>query len=299
MPNHLMSKIHFSGDQSRIDELLESIKGDETLFDFNRVIPMPESLNIEASSRTDSGLRAYRDFITMYTMDGTIEKDLLNIPKEKEGIFLKTRPDIKLDEWNLGRTAFQNEQKYGSKSWFEFHIQQWGSKWNSYNSEMAEDNTIEFCTAWTNVKPVVIALSQKFPDIEMKYQWADEDIGLNMGDVTFKGGECIDEISFENDSKEAFEFAADMWGLDLEEEGLIFNEKSGTYERQDIRNSWVLYAEYANLGYTQSKTYKYAENKAAMHTCWTMKGRLFLYDFLRERGVFPMCEKECCNEAFV
>ena len=234
MPNHLMSKIHFSGDQSRIGELLEFIKGDDTLFDFNKVIPMPESLNIEASSRTDSGLKAYRDFITMYTMDGTIEKDLLNIPKEKEEIFLKARPDINLDEWNLGRTAFQNEQKYGSKSWFEFHIQEWGSKWNSYNSEMAEDNTIEFNTAWTNVKPVVLALSQKFPDIEMNYRWADEDIGLNMGNVTFKGGECIDEISFKNDSKEAIEFAVDMWGLDLEEEGFIFNEKSGAYERQDM-----------------------------------------------------------------
>ena len=98
---------------------------------------------------------------------------------------------------------------------------------------MAEDNTIEFNTAWTNVKPVVLALSQKFPDIEINYRWADEDIGINMGDVTFKDGECVDEISFENDSKEAIEFAAEMWGLDLEEEGFVFNEKSGTYERQD------------------------------------------------------------------
>ncbi|MDE6724060.1 MAG: phage antirepressor KilAC domain-containing protein [Ruminiclostridium sp.] len=79
-----------------------------------------------------------------------------------------------------------------------------------------------------------------------------------------------------------------------------FNKMLHEYGIQyPIRNSWVLYAEYANLGYTQSKTYKYAENKAAMHTCWTQKGRLFLYEFLRERGVLPMCEKECCNEAFV
>ena len=79
-----------------------------------------------------------------------------------------------------------------------------------------------------------------------------------------------------------------------------FNKMLHEYGIQyPIRNSWVLYAEYANLGYTQSKTYKYAENKATMHTCWTQKGRLFLYDFLRERGVMPMCEKECCNEAFV
>ncbi len=81
---------------------------------------------------------------------------------------------------------------------------------------------------------------------------------------------------------------------------IAFNKMLHEYGIQyPIRNSWVLYAEYANLGYTQSKTYKYAENKAAMHTCWTQKGRLFLYDFLRERGVLPMCEKECCNEAFV
>ena len=57
---------------------------------------------------------------------------------------------------------------------------------------------------------------------------------LDIGGVTFKDGECIDEICFDNDSKEAIEFAADMWGIDLEEEGFVFNEKSGTYERQDM-----------------------------------------------------------------
>ena len=234
MPNHLMSKIHFSGDQSRIDELLKSIKGEETIFDFNKVIHMPESLNIEAGSHTDNGLKAYKDFITTYTMDGTVEKDLLNIPKEKEEIFLRMRPDIKLDEWELGRTAFQNEQKYGVATWYQFCTERWGSKWNAYQTEITEDNTIEFNTAWSNVKPVVLALSQKFPDIEMNYRWADEDIGRNMGNVTFRGGECIDSIEFEACSKEAYEFAAEMWGLDLEEEGLIFNEESGTYERQNM-----------------------------------------------------------------
>lgn len=48
-----------------------------------------------------------------------------------------------------------------------------------------------------------------------------------MGDVTFKDGECIDSIEFEACSKEAFEFAAEMWGIDLEEEGLVFSEETG------------------------------------------------------------------------
>jgi prophage antirepressor-like protein len=81
---------------------------------------------------------------------------------------------------------------------------------------------------------------------------------------------------------------------------IAFNKMLHEYGIQfPIRNSWVLYAEYANMGYTQSKTYKYAENKATMHTTWTQKGRFFLYEFLRERGVLPMCERECYNEAFV
>lgn len=39
--------------------------------DFNKVIPMPGSLNIETSSRTDQGLKAYRDFIEAYTVGHT------------------------------------------------------------------------------------------------------------------------------------------------------------------------------------------------------------------------------------
>ncbi len=36
-----------------------------------------------------------------------------------------------------------------------------------------------------------------------------------------------------------------------------------------ILNSWVLYAEYADKNYTQSKTYKIGDDKAVMHTAWT------------------------------
>ena len=66
-----------------------------------------------------------------------------------------------------------------------------------------------------------------------------------------------------------------------------------------IRGSWVLYAEYANCGYTQSKTYAIDEDKAVMHTCWTQAGRIFLYNFLAERGIMPMCEREGYDDTSV
>lgn len=57
-----------------------------------------------------------------------------------------------------------------------------------------------------------------------------------------------------------------------------------------VGKSWVLYSKYANKNYTQSQTYTISENRSVIHTCWTQKGRLFLYDFLKERGILPASE---------
>ena len=55
-----------------------------------------------------------------------------------------------------------------------------------------------------------------------------------------------------------------------------------------IAGTWLLYQEYASQGYTQTRTYYFSENKATIHTCWTMKGRIFLYDFLLAQGIEPL-----------
>ena len=81
---------------------------------------------------------------------------------------------------------------------------------------------------------------------------------------------------------------------------IAFNRMLHDYGIQySVRNTWVLYAEYANLGYTQSKTYAIDEDKAVMHTCWTQQGRIFLYEFLKSHGVLPMCEQEDYDETVV
>jgi len=58
---------------------------------------------------------------------------------------------------------------------------------------------------------------------------------------------------------------------------------------------WFLYSKYQSCGYTQTKTQNYAKpdgtQGARVHTYWTQKGRLFLYDLLKRRGVLPMIER--------
>jgi len=54
-----------------------------------------------------------------------------------------------------------------------------------------------------------------------------------------------------------------------------------------------LYQGYADQGYTQSKTHTIDDEKSVMHTYWTQKGRLFLYDLLKnKRGLLPVIERK-------
>ena len=57
-------------------------------------------------------------------------------------------------------------------------------------------------------------------------------------------------------------------------------------------DTWLLYQNYADQGYTQSKTYAIDAEKSVMHTYWTQKGRLFLYDLLKNRKrLLPVIER--------
>jgi prophage antirepressor-like protein len=58
-------------------------------------------------------------------------------------------------------------------------------------------------------------------------------------------------------------------------------------------NTWLLYQDYADQGYTQSKTHTIDAERSVMHTYWTQKGRLFLYDLLKnKRGLLPVIERK-------
>jgi prophage antirepressor-like protein len=58
---------------------------------------------------------------------------------------------------------------------------------------------------------------------------------------------------------------------------------------------WLLYQKYAEQGYTSTKTQTYNGNDGAVHTkvhtYWTQKGRLFIYDLLKTNGILPLIER--------
>lgn len=70
------------------------------------------------------------------------------------------------------------------------------------------------------------------------------------------------------------------------------HEKGVQYKQGKV---WLLYQKYAEQGYTKSKTHTYTgddgEQHSKIHTYWTQKGRLFIYDLLKQDGIFPLMEQ--------
>ena len=194
MPNHVTNRLSLSGDAEQIKNLIATIKNDEIGFgsvDFNKIIPMPDHI-----FRGDLGT------------------------KERE--------------------------QYGKNNWYDWSYDNWGTKWNAYHAlgqtsddvlpyKSAEDyqkaygNILEFQTAWSNVHRVIEKLSEKFPDIQISYAWADEDTGTNVGKTVYENGKELDIDIPPDQSKEAYEMAFEILGDEPEDLCLRYDEDIGNY----------------------------------------------------------------------
>lgn len=71
------------------------------------------------------------------------------------------------------------------------------------------------------------------------------------------------------------------------------HEKGVQFKQGDI---WLLYQKYAQKGYTSTKTHSYSgsdgEPHTKVHTYWTQKGRLFIYELMKSDGMKPLIEQE-------
>lgn len=81
------------------------------------------------------------------------------------------------------------------------------------------------------------------------------------------------------------------YGMSAAQMNKRLNELGIQYKQGGV---WLLYQKYADQGYTNSSTFYFinedGDKHSKVHTRWTQKGRLFLYDALKDAGVVPVCE---------
>lgn len=123
------------------------------------------------------------------------------------------------------------------------------------------------------LETVVAVQSQQVEELRPKASYYD--VVLN----------CKDLLSISKIAKD-FGWSAVKMNAYLHDKGI-------QYKQGDI---WLLYQKYADKGYTNTKTHPYigsdGETHTRVHTHWTQKGRLFIYDLLKSEGILPLIERE-------
>ena len=182
MANICENRLEFIGDENIIRELLKLTKSDKSDFDFNKIIPMPESLHIEESSLTNEALNF---FIMAIDPENPQIGDVRKFSREEFNAFLQAGIDrveylpdfakqvLKFDKdeyeayIKLGQTAAENYMNYGSISWYGWAMEHWGCKWNAENAYVS-GNVASFTTPWGPPEKILTELSSLFPDITIK-----------------------------------------------------------------------------------------------------------------------------------
>ena len=215
MPNWVTNTVTFNGDKEEIKRLKETVKStnknDESDFDFNKIIPMPEGLHVTSGS-----------------MENTAKEIIYKIEHDPLGEILEDKLDrlldkIKWPEWIEDIPAqkaeikqyIKNHKETGYTSWYHWCCDKWGTKWNAAEASWSAKE-VTFQTAWSSPMPVLRKLSKMFPTLTISVSYADEDLGANCGRYDLKGGKIVDKYS-PADETEALKHACDVWGYDYDE----------------------------------------------------------------------------------
>lgn len=77
-------------------------------------------------------------------------------------------------------------------------------------------------------------------------------------------------------------FAAHTMNELLHDEGVQFA----------VGGTWELYQKYAPYGYTHNNVTGLPNGRSVSHMCWTQKGRKFIYELLKAKGILPLIEQQ-------
>jgi len=152
-------------------------------FDFNSIVPMPPELEIEESSAVTTGYAAlYGDWTepaAYWTWKEAAASLGLPFPLQSREQLLACIRSLDCAEMYLApaRQFKENVEKYGHGSWYGWCKEHWGTKWNAEEPSVSAELgqlTVRFTAAGAAPKKVLVALSKRWPSLEVHVQYADE-----------------------------------------------------------------------------------------------------------------------------
>ncbi|MEY8514516.1 phage antirepressor [Lactococcus taiwanensis] len=140
----------------------------------------------------------------------------------------------------------------------------------------------------------IIQLATKLKDEQearLELEKENSQLNLELAEATEKT-RYLDLILDSPDELIVKQIAQD-YGMSAVKFNQILNKLRIQYKQN---NQWILYSKYQGKGYIKSRTFNYVGNDGKQHTrintCWTQKGREFLYRKLKKAGFLPVVEQE-------
>lgn len=135
-----------------------------------------------------------------------------------------------------GNIGEEERKLYGRNNWYDWSIDNWGTKWNASNTQykgIGLDNNrvflrFSFDTAWSCPFPIYEKLQKLYPDLAIEVEWADEDIGSNCGTISIYKDEPL-VCHMDGDD----EFANEVWGYEH-----IDDEDEEEINSSEVKFSW-------------------------------------------------------------
>jgi len=93
-----------------------------------------------------------------------------------------------------GDLSLAKREETAGFNWYDWRTTNWGTKWPAYSQIRLSPKATYFETAWSAPFPVFDRLAEKYPHVEFKMEYADEDRGSNSGILTYKDGKLVEHL---------------------------------------------------------------------------------------------------------
>jgi len=221
-------------------KILKQYINEEGNFDFNLIYKMPEELNITAGGNQWVAIMAFLTEKGRLTIEDATKKlpalRLLSTEKVLQNSYDRL---VKADEENKnalyaeGEKYVSNYENYGAFTWYEWCIENWGTKWNAsdtYFDDEADDDeviAVDFQTAWNYPEPIadyfVEVVSPEYPDDTITWTYVNEDEPETIYTLTIENGDVeeteeIDEDELYDEDFEDYEDLGEAFEDEEDEE---------------------------------------------------------------------------------
>jgi len=149
MPNHCFNRVEINcQSEKQAKEIKEFLHSEETCFDLSKILPEPDWKKTPLTGKEKSWLTSDKKLGDIGELPA-IDEDM---PKEVGPVY-----------------RFASTGKSDDR-WYDWRIQNWGTKWNTYDDELCDVGdslSYTFNTAWSPPEMAIAALRELYKDVSI------------------------------------------------------------------------------------------------------------------------------------